>query len=269
MNKIKKYKDFVKHDLRSVDDTRFDYYWFEKVNDKVNEASINAKRRSVKFGTSWFMNGTKNLGNIGSFGIVTPYNPYNKKATNAENNKYAKDFYRIIKNMRCLYVPLQGKYKGKKDDDESKNEKSFLLFNITNRDIEYIAARFEQESYFYCYPESETEVISEYYEKRFPEKNWDAVNNPYEFINKTNLYHNREGEQNNFTIIGKYKFVIDNSVFDDASKQIENSVNEIVKHMRNTPDEILNESVNCIGQKSAYISDLMYDSFKFYDEEYL
>ena len=262
MDRIKKYKDFVNYDLRSVDDTRFDYYWFEKVSNKVNEASINAKKRNVRFGISWYMNGSKNLGNIGSFGIVTPYNPYDIQASNKDNSKYLKDFYRITKLMHCIFVPVIGKFEG-------KNEKSFLLFNITNRDIEYIAARFEQKSYFYCYPESKTEVISEYYEKREPLKKWNAADNPYELINKTNLYHNRKGEQTNFTIIGKYKFVIDDSVFNKVSAQIEKSVNKIAKNMGNTPDEILQESVNCIGQKSSYISSLIYDSFNFHDEEYL
>ena len=246
---MKSLKCYLGEDYRIFDNKQFNHQWF--IDKMLSEASQSEKRRKVKFGTSWFVNGQKNLGNIGSFGIVSPENPNSEQCSNKENNEYLKEFKKLLKNGKFTYVPIDGHFGGNK-------EHSFLIFNISQTELEYLASRFEQTSYIYCFPESDKEVTSEYYEKKTNGKNWDATENPYVFVNSSNIYHDEKNADDNFSIIGnKYKFTIDPEIFNKVSQDLEESINKVMQITGDEYYEVLEWTINRVGQKSAYIKKLL------------
>lgn len=257
MKHIKNFNTFTE-DVRCLDGKCFSKVWF----DSVNEASRNEKRRRVKYGTSWFINGKRNLGSISTFGIVSPENPNSSSdTTRSENKKYVNEFKKLMRRFGYVYIPIDGHFEGNK-------EHSFLIFNITYETLEYIAARFEQTSFFYCYPDTETEVVSEYYEKRKNGVNWDAKENPYEFVNKTTIYHNKKNAEDNFSVIGgKYKYTIDTGVFDKVAEQLDENIETVSAKTDMSRADIIDFAMNRVGQKAHYIKMMLREGFSYGDNE--
>ena len=88
----------------------------------INEASINAKKRNVKFAKNLLLNGKK-LGNIGSFVIFTAENPNSQQADKKTNKKLLDALKTELKQAHYESMPIDGYFGNNK-------EHSLLVFNM-------------------------------------------------------------------------------------------------------------------------------------------
>lgn len=224
---------------RAFESKQLNYQRFLNAISK-KEASGN-QRLWVKIGTSWYMNGTRNLDSICAFGIVSPENPNGKEAAADDNLKYLSEFRNELRVFRAVCAPIDGH--------------SFLVFNLPQRKLEYLAAKFEQVGYLYCYPENENNVVAEYYAKRESCANWDARTNPYEFVCKTMLCTNGEIMKDSFSVIcGDCKFILRSSVFDEVAAKFDENIKVIMQKTGFSYYQVLDWATNRVGQKAYYIN---------------
>lgn len=174
----------------------------------INEASRNEKHRRERFAKSFF-SGNKAKGGFREFGIITAENPNSQELPAQENKKLMDEFRGLLKKDQLTTVNLDGKFGG-------NVEHSLLVFDVKLETLKFYAGKYEQTSFFYCYPEGD-KVISEYWEKTHDGEPYDEKENPYKLINKTDVYHNEKDAKDNFSVIGgDFKYTIDTAVFSEA-----------------------------------------------------
>ncbi len=186
----------------------------KSIQEYINEASISSKKINTKAVEKMFLKG-KQYKAIRSFGIVTANNMDSQQQTNQENKKQNKDLLKYLKLNKYVAVPSVGHFAG-------NSEASYIIFNIELDVLKRIAGKYEQTSFFYCYPDGKS-LISEYWEKEDPAKKYNRTTNDYVFINKTDKWN--EGTDDCFTNVGKgFKFSIDPEVFDSVEESITNNI---------------------------------------------
>lgn len=186
----------------------------------INEASRSEKRKSIKTIEKMFLNGKK-YNAISSFGILTANNMDSRQQTSNENKKQNSELIKYLKLNHYVVVPSRGYFAG-------NIENSFIIFNIELDVLKKLAGRFEQTSFFYCYPESE-KLIAEYWEKENTNQKYNKTKNDYVFINKTDKW--TKGDDDCYTAIGKnFRFALDSSVFDKVNESIMNNIKTMCEY---------------------------------------
>lgn len=219
----------------------------KNIKDFINEASINAKKRDLKFAKNLYIKGTK-IDNIGSFGIITAENPDSHELSKPENKKLMMQFAKTIKTNGYRNVRIDGHFGG-------NVEHSYIIFNIKLDTLKYYAGLYEQTSFFYCYP-TDTGIMSEYWEKADTTKPYDSVKNDYILINKTTVWTNEKNAEDNFSIIGgDFKYSIDPSVFSKEAEHMNECLNKIDSTLSH--DELIDYVVNGVGEKPSYFRNIV------------
>ena len=209
----------------------------------ISEASRRAKHRSVKFVEKMFLNGKK-YANIGSFALVSPQNPDGEQLTASENKKLYNDFIKTLKQAHIKFVPVAGKY--------GIRENTVCLFNVKCDTVAQYAGQYNQESFFYCYPQN-NELVCEYWEKEHPKQPYDSVKNKYVFINKTTKWEPRTDASDYYTAVGKdFKFSISTEVFNRVNEELETGIQRVLEAFNTLQyDDVLDYATNHVGQKAA------------------
>ena len=183
----------------------------------INEASRSEKRKNAKAIEKMFLNGKK-YNAISSFGILTANNMDSQQQTSSENKKQNNELIKYLKSNHYIVVPSRGYFAG-------NTENSFVVFNIELDVLKKLAGRFEQTSFFYCYPEN-SKLICEYWEKENTDQKYSKTKNDYVFINKTDKWTN--GGDDCYTAVGKdFRFALDASVFDKVNESILNNIKSL------------------------------------------
>jgi hypothetical protein len=185
----------------------------------INEASINAKKRNVRFTKELMLNG-KNLGNIGNFVIFTGENPNSIQADKKTNKKLLDALKTELKQAHYVSMPIDGYFAGNK-------EHSLLVFNMKLEVAQEFNAKYNQTSFFYVEPKkSEDGFVAQYWEKTDDSKPVDRVKNPYVKKGETDIQHEGADAEGNYSIISNdYKFYFDASMFETANDTIEQGLN--------------------------------------------
>lgn len=139
-------------------------------------------------------------GKIKTFAVLSAENPMDMKNTAFENNKNTNELRQKLKDMGLQYVLIEGKY--------GNVEHSFMIFNITRDDAQYLAEWFEQESFFYWINTSPATLI--YYEisKSYPSR--------YKKIEENNKISNESDADDFFSRHGDFKFKFDTDYFKES-----------------------------------------------------
>ena len=144
-------------------------------------------------------------GKIKTFAILSPENPMGMKISSAENNKRIKQLKQYLKEMNIQYIPIEGSY--------GSIEHSFLLINLALSDAEFLAKKFEQESFFYG-KTTEVDVESDdrhtastfgYYEI--------SDGKTYRLLEESNKIENMQDAEDFFSRHGDYKWSIIMDIF--------------------------------------------------------
>jgi hypothetical protein len=208
----------------------------------ISEASRNEKRRNLDVSKKMLING-KSYNNIMCFAILSAENPDSKSDTASNNKKYMKELSNLLKRDHYTFVRQDGHYEG-------NVEHSYIIFNITQEVAAKLAGRFEQTSFFYCYPDGIGNIVNEYWEKQDTEQPYNSVKNPYIFINKTTNVENKQDAEDFYSIIDKdYKYSIDPSVFVKADTALQENI-ENLRSEFNLIEESNDEILNCIYNKT-------------------
>lgn len=147
-------------------------------------------------------------GNIRTFSVLSAENPMGIKYTTLENNKNTNELKQKLKEMGIQYVPIEGRY--------GNVEHSFMLFNITREDAQYLAEWFEQESFFYGINTSPATLI--YYETS--EKDPDN----YRKVEINNRITNEKDADDFFSRVGDFKFKFDMDHFKENISMISSTI---------------------------------------------
>lgn len=211
--------------------------------DVITEASRNEKRRNLDISKKMFING-KSYNNIMSFAILSAENPDSRSdISTADNKKFMKDLSSLLKRDHYTFVRQDGHFEG-------NVEHSYIIFNITVEATAKLAGKFEQTSFFYCYPDGNGNMVNEYWVKQDTKQPYNSVKNPYIFINKTTKVNNEKDAEDFYSIIDKdYKYSIDPSVFVKADTALHESI-ENLRSEFNLIEESNDDILNCIYNKA-------------------
>jgi hypothetical protein len=218
----------------------------------INEASINSKKRNVKFIKDLMLNG-KNVGNIGSFVIFTSENPNSQSFDRKTNDKLRKDLAKELKRCHYIHLPVKGFFEG-------NEEQSTIVFNMRLDVAKEWNYKYQQTSFFYIYPKTSKDgFVAEYWEKTNCEKPVDNVRNPYIKKGETDMQYEGEAENGAYTLINnEYKFHFDSSLFSEANITIDNGLNIICERYNITDKNwLIDYLTNNVGQKISYMRSLM------------
>ena len=150
-------------------------------------------------------------GKIRTFAVLSAENPMGMKNSAKENNNNTKELKAKLKEMGIQYVPIEGKY--------GNIEHSFMLFNITREDAQYLAEWFEQESFFYCINTSPATLI--YYETS------ESDHSKYRKVEENNKISNEFDADDFFSRHGDFKFKFDMDYFKESVFRLSESfINE-------------------------------------------
>lgn len=161
------------------------------------------------------------------------------------NKKKAKELSTILKQNHLKFVPVQGKFGG-------AIENSYMVFNISFEQAKKLSGKYEQTSFFYCYPDDKGNVISEYWEKEYDTKPYSSTKNDYICKEKSTAWTKLSKDtKDNYSVIGgDFKYTIGLKLFESVNDDIVNNAKEIYeKHNYNSVDEVITESYTKIGQK--------------------
>lgn len=213
----------------------------------IQEASRNAKRRNFDIAKKMFING-RSYNNIMNFAIISAENPDSDIDTNANNKKHMKQLSDMLKRDHYVFVRQDGHFGG-------NPEHSYIVFNITQEAAAKITGKFEQTSFFYCYPDGEGNIVNEYWAKKDTTAPYNSVKNPYVFINKTTKVHNEKDAEDFYSVINNdYKYSIDCEVFVKANDKLEEGLNNLRSQfnlVNESNDDLLDYVYNKTGMKAG------------------
>lgn len=150
-------------------------------------------------------------GKIRTFAVLSAENPMGMKNSAEENNKATKELKQKLKEMAIQYVPIEGKY--------GSIEHSFMLFNITREDAQYLAEWFEQESFFFGINTSPATII--YYETSEEDPS------TYEKKEINNKISNESDADDFFSRHGDFKFKFDMDYFKESVRKIADTITKV------------------------------------------
>ena len=212
----------------------------------INEASINAKKRNVKFAKNLLLNGKK-LGNIGSFVIFTAENPNSQQADKKTNKKLLDALKTELKQAHYESMPIDGYFGNNK-------EHSLLVFNMKLEAAKEYNGKYNQTSFFFVHAkDNEGGFVAEYWEKADDTKPVDRVKNQYVKKGETDMQHEGEDADGNYSIIAHdYKFYFDSSMFESVNNKIEQGLNMLCEKYNITDKEwLLDFVINGTGLKAS------------------
>lgn len=222
----------------------------------IQEASKNAKRRNFDIAKKMFING-RSYNNIMNFAILSAENPDSTEDTVANNKKYMKSLSDILKRDHYVFVRQDGHFGG-------NPEHSYIIFNITQEAAAKLAGKFEQTSFFYCYPDEKGNMVNEYWQKTDTNAPYNSVKNPYEFINKTSKVHNQKDAEDFYSVIDNdYKYSIDCEVFDKANDKLEEGLNNLRSEfnlVNESNDDLLDYIYNKTGMKAGAYKKVVFEN---------
>lgn len=229
----------------------------KSIKNFINEASINAKRRNIDIAKKMFLNG-RSYNNIMNFVIISAENPDSKEDTPANNKKNMKALSDILKRGHYTFVRQDGHFGG-------NPEHSYIIFNISQEIAARLSGKFEQTSFFYCYPDDKGNIVNEYWEKKNTKVPYNSIKNPYVFINKTIKVHNEKDADDFYSVIGHdYKYSIDCEVFNKVNDEL----NEGLINLRNefnlineSNDDLLEYIYNTTGPKAGAYKKVFNNTF--------
>lgn len=85
---------------------------------------------------------------IYTFAILTSENPNALPVSAEENKRYISELETTMRSMRLTWFPIEGHYGSK--------EHSFIIYNITKDEAEFLAEKYRQQSYIFCMIDYET-----------------------------------------------------------------------------------------------------------------
>ena len=191
----------------------------------ISESSENAKPRFLDISKKVSIRG-KSYDNIMCFAILSVGNPDTGGDIPIARNKCKKELFGLLKQNHYTFVGLDGCFDG-------NVEHSYIIFNITQGTTAKLAGKFQQASFFYCYPDGDGNLVNECWAKQDTEQPYNSVKNPYVFINRT--------------INDKYS--IDASVFVKADTALQESI-ENLRTEFNLIEESNDEILDCIYNKA-------------------
>ena len=222
----------------------------------IQEASKNAKRRNFDIAKKMFING-RSYNNIMNFAILSAENPDSTEDTTANNKKHMKSLSNLLKRDHYVFVRQDGHFGG-------NPEHSYIIFNITQEAAAKLAGKFEQTSFFYCYPDDEGNMVNEYWQKTDTKAPYNSVKNPYEFINKTSKVHNQKDAEDFYSVIDNdYKYSIDCEVFDKANDKLEEGLNNLrlqFNLVNESNDDLLDYIYNKTGMKAGAYKKVVFEN---------
>lgn len=225
------------------------------IKELIQEASINAKKRNVKFIKNLMING-KNMGKIGSFVIFTAENPNSQDFDRKTNDKLRKELSKELKRCNYIHLPVKGFFEG-------NEEHSIVAFNMKLEVAKRFNYEYQQTSFFYIRPkESADGFIAEYWEKENKELPVDNVRNPYVKKGETDMQHKGAAQNGAYTLINnEYKFHFDSSMFSEALEKIERGIDFVAEkyHIENK-DWLLEHLTNDIGIKISIMRTDFYNA---------
>ena len=226
------------------------------ITDIINEASRNAKHRNLNIAKKMFING-RSFNNIMNFAILSAENPDSTEDTTSNNKKHMKQLSNELKRGHYVFVRQDGHYGG-------NPEHSYIVFNVDVDVIAKLSGKFEQTSFFYCYPDGNGNIVNEYWEKKDTNAPYNSIKNPYVFINKTTKVNNEKDATDFYSIIDHdYKYSIDASVFSKADDTIAEGINRVKTQfnlINESNDYILDIVYNKTGMKAGAYRKVMFES---------
>jgi hypothetical protein len=226
------------------------------ITDIINEASRNAKRRNLNIAKKMFING-RSFNNIMNFAILTAENPDSTEDTSTNNKKHMKALSNELKRAHYVFVRQDGHYGG-------NPEHSYIVFNVDVDVIAKLSGKFEQTSFFYCYPDGDGNMVNEYWEKKDTKAPYNSVKNPYVFINKTTKVNNEKDAEDFYSIIDHdYKYSIDPSVFSKVEDKLEEGLNNLRSQfnlVNESNDDLLDYIYNKTGMKAGAYRKVMFEN---------
>ena len=226
------------------------------ITEIIQEASKNAKRRNFDIAKKMFING-RSYNNIMNFAILSAENPDSTEDTTANNKKYMKSLSDLLKRDHYVFVRQDGHFGG-------NPEHSYIIFNITQEAAAKLAGKFEQTSFFYCYPDDEGNMVNEYWQKTDTKAPYNSVKNPYVFINKTTKVHNEKDAEDFYSVIDNdYKYSIDCEVFDKANDKLEEGLNNLrlqFNLVNESNDDLLDYVYNKTGMKAGAYKKVVFEN---------
>lgn len=150
-----------------------------------------------------------NSGNIKTFAIITPENPMGVQLSVEENNKLTVQFKEDLRRRGISYTKISGSYGNK--------EKSYLLYNVTIKEVTDFAKKYKQESFFFGRNEMPSEI--EY---------WQTFDDgdTYKLIETKKGVTTLKDAEDYFSRRGDFQFRIDMKVFEDIKNFNESVVDE-------------------------------------------
>lgn len=225
----------------------------KNIQEYIAEASINAKKRNVRFIKDLMING-KNMGRIGSFVIFTAENPNSQGFKRKENDKLRKELSKELKRCNYIHLPVKGYFEG-------NEEHSLIVFNMKLDIAKQFNYKYQQTSFFYIYPKDKEGFIAEYWEKENDKLPVDNVRNPYVKKGQTDMQYKGTAENGAYTLINnEYKFHFDSSLFGSVLERIDKGL-EIVSEKYHIPDKewLLEYLTNCVGTKISIMRSDFYN----------
>ena len=226
------------------------------ITEIINEASQNAKVRNLNIAKKMFING-KRYNNIMNFAIISAENPDSTEDTRANNKKNMKSLSNLLKRDHYVFVRQDGHFGG-------NPEHSYIVFNIKQEAAAKITGKFEQTSFFYCYPDGKGNITNEYWEKKDTKAPYNSVKNPYEFINKTTKVHNEKDADDFYSVIDNdYKYSIDCEVFAKANDKLEEGLNKLRSQfnlVNESNDDLLDYIYNKTGMKAGAYKKVVFEN---------
>lgn len=229
----------------------------KKLVQYIKESSRNEKRRNEKFAKNIWINGKETAG-IKCFAILTSENANSlnpNKLSGQErrdalkiNKKNKRDLLTYLKQNHLKFTPVQGKFDG-------ATENSYMIFNISFEQAKRLSGKFEQTSFFYCYPNGKGDVISEYWEKEDSNKPYSSVKNDYVCKETTTAWTklSKDTEDNYSVIGGDFKYTIDLKLFESVNNDIINNAKQIVESSGNdceTIQSVITRAYMCIDYRA-------------------
>lgn len=113
---------------------------------------------------------------VQTIGIISPVNPMAKITSKEKNQKLVQKFKDLLKKTGDYYFPVKGKY--------GITEPSFMIFNITKKDLEMKANIFKQESFIFGIL-SDGDFDFKFYKRKPNKKSYYLVDSQIGYVEKS------------------------------------------------------------------------------------
>ena len=156
-------------------------------------------------------------GKISTFALLAAENPLGKEISAEENNKRTKILKEYCKKLGIQYVPVEGSF--------GNIEYSLMLFNLAQKDAEFLAKKFGQLSFFFGKTanvigteDRNTSSTIAYYAT-------DDSGKTYVLKEKSDRIEDKKDAEDFFSRHGDFKFSINMDIFNEEFTPIKDERN--------------------------------------------